>query len=283
MLALDFPLSTIKKIFPEKKGEIFNKEHSLTKAKYTDKGLHSVFTELFYKHRDRLRIRDKEKVKMVTDLTMGHIIQRCAVTAYDYKTCQPHWFSSYEKGISGITVMDALLSTSAAPTYFPIHKFIYKEQKYNCIDGGVWGNDPSVYGLFKERIRNSFDRFRTYNVIAIVTGHQSFTDTKKPLLKLELENTLGWALGKPSIIDILMTASSSVVESMSKMISKTGVVFVVKLQIKLKKEMELDDDIHSIDDQQKYLAEPSKEFLIDLHGAVNLTMMMGINIEKRNK
>jgi hypothetical protein len=114
-------------------------------------------------------------------------------------------------------------------------------------------------------------------VIAIGTGHQSFTDTKKPLLKLELENTLGWALGKPSIIDILMTASSSVVESMSKMISKTGVVFVVKLQIKLKKEMEL-DDIHSIDDQQKYLAEPSKEFLIDLHGAVNLTLMMGINM-----
>jgi patatin-like phospholipase/acyl hydrolase len=128
MLAMDFPLSTIKKIFPEKKGEIFNKEHSLTKAKYTDKGLHSVFTELFYKHRDRLRIRDKEKVKMVTDLTMGHIIQRCAVTTYDYITGKPHWFSSYEKSSAGIPVIDALLSTSAAPTYFPIHKFIYKER-----------------------------------------------------------------------------------------------------------------------------------------------------------
>ncbi len=49
-----------------------------------------------------------------------------------------------------VRIVDALLSTTAAPTYFRPYTFseeYYKNKSYSYIDGGVGGNNPSMFAL----------------------------------------------------------------------------------------------------------------------------------------
>jgi uncharacterized protein len=59
-----------------------------------------------------------------------------------------HYFDAVA---DGVTMLDAALATSAAPTYFPAHKLLrpggsrgsYGQDYYSLIDGGVFANNPT--------------------------------------------------------------------------------------------------------------------------------------------
>lgn len=63
-----------------------------------------------------------------------------------------------------ISLVDAAMATSAAPTYFPIHSI--DDTLY--IDGGVWANNPSLCGLL-EAIRFFVGEGRDYSHVEMLS------------------------------------------------------------------------------------------------------------------
>jgi len=246
---------------------------SFTKPKYSSEGIEALFKEKVenYKAKGRLLIEENARFKEYDELTMRDITVRCGVTTYDYKKDDILWFCSYKKSIWDVPIIHAILSTSAAPAYFPIHVFKVGPREYNCIDGGVWGNDPSLYALYMERVRNRLDRFRTYNIIAIGTGQQDPEKVKPPLFSNQ--SRAGWGVGTPPIYEVQLNASAKMVSTMVDFLSQTGTVFSVKLQISFNTWVALDD--LDLSKQDECLKEETAQFTMDLTGAVNLTMMMG--------
>jgi len=243
MLALEIPFSAIKKLFETRAHVIFNKVSLVNRiacATYSNTGLLTVFREVVQTYYPN-RVPD--------DLTFSDIlVSDCAVTTYDLSTNEVCWLS--KRTTPDLLLIDAALSTSAAPTYFPVKNFdcLYKgnQRHLNCVDGGIWANDPRLFGLFYRRIRNGQDRDRIYNILSFGTG------------KLELkwdtshwESTLSWLTQNPSIIDVIFSASTAMTDFMFLQMLRTGLIKSVKLQVILDKDIPL-DAVDSQNDQKNW-------------------------------
>lgn len=71
--------------------------------------------------------------------SMGDADCHAMVTAYDLKNRAPQFFSDY--ATPDVSMVDAALSTSAAPTYFA--------PRGNYVDGGVCDNNPALSGVIE--------------------------------------------------------------------------------------------------------------------------------------
>ena len=71
--------------------------------------------------------------------SMGEAATHAMVTAYDLKNRAPQFFSDYST--PSISMVDAALATSAAPTYFAPHG--------DYVDGGVCDNNPALSGVIE--------------------------------------------------------------------------------------------------------------------------------------
>ncbi|KAL5539154.1 hypothetical protein UlMin_044430 [Ulmus minor] len=85
--------------------------------------------------------------KRLHDITLTKIV----IPAYDIKKLSPVVFSSYQVD-DGNKKLDAFLSdicisTSAAPVYLPAYKFNNEGVEFNCIDGRVAANNPTVAAI----------------------------------------------------------------------------------------------------------------------------------------
>src|ERR1700722_11878591 len=118
-----YDLSYIEKIFTEKGSIIFNnpkkKIGNFFRAKYKPKALQNELTSIF-KDLDG----SSGKPAMLADLLVPVIIP-----AYDLKRNKPVIFKTRharQNHKMNATLYDICLATSAAPTYFPVHKFLYE-------------------------------------------------------------------------------------------------------------------------------------------------------------
>lgn len=97
------------------------------------------------------------------------------ITSYDTQLRRPIFFTSnlsrqklsnsFYNLCKGITMKDAAMATSAAPTYFPPHKIHNpdtetrkKNPYYSLIDGGVFANNPTTMGIMEAIITYNSDK-----------------------------------------------------------------------------------------------------------------------------
>ena len=86
-----------------------------------------------------------------------------------------------------IPLVDVALATSAAPTYFPIHKY----DKTLYVDGGVWANNPSLCAV-TEAIQYFVGEDREYSHIEILSISCS-TESNGWVSKVRKKRSfLGW-------------------------------------------------------------------------------------------
>jgi len=239
-----------------------------------------------------------------------------------------------KKRSPNLKLLDALLSTCAAPTYFPIHcfngEYDGKMKKFSCVDRGIWGNDPRLYAFFHRRVViNSYVKLKTYNIISFGTGQfktedkveerekedkkkedmgnkneekeeeteengnkeeeenemekvkkkiKTVTkvrgDDKSHKVHSEWDSTTAWLLGNPNIIEVILNASTAMVDNMFETIHETGLVKSTKVQVILKQQITL-DDVKAIKKIKKVVEDFSKENPYVIKAAVDHTMFMG--------
>ena len=121
------------KIFAQKRkknlGKLWLKIKQICyKGKYSNEELRKALAEVF---------KDK-KIYESSNLL--------CIPAFDIITATPRVFKrDYKKFTEDNkkTYVDVALATSAAPTYLPIHNL----ESSQYVDGGVWANNPSLFGL----------------------------------------------------------------------------------------------------------------------------------------
>jgi len=290
LLGLEVPLSLIKKTFQSKKYEIFPPKGKIGKifealkdtvsgeTTYSNAGLRSLFYELAkdripMEHQDQAT--DKIIYKDPKQLTLKDLKFPCGVLSYDLNINSVVYFTNITQECQNIKIEDAILATSAAPTYFPIHTFMCDNLEYQCIDGGIWGNDPRIFAFAFQRILSPC---KIYNIITFGTGlHQDNYISRKGH-----EDPISWARFKPDIISTIMNASTSQVEKLFELSFRTGILRQVKLNVTLTSEITLDDS-SSLPLQEKFFdnekddknTEAPTNFSKSIKEAIRLTWGMG--------
>jgi len=123
----------------------------LFRSKYSSKNLRNALIEIF----EDKTISDARNLLCIPsfNLTLG----KNRVFKYDHS------------GIVGtdnsLKLVDVALATSAAPTYFPVHKI---ENQYFA-DGGVWANNPSLCALLEALKFFVGEPPKPYNAVSILS------------------------------------------------------------------------------------------------------------------
>lgn len=128
----------------------------------------------------------KDAINTVVDdsLLLEDIAVPVIITAWNASQRKPFNFSNIigQDPVlvgSSTPAVDAVLSSSAAPLYFPPH--IVNGDK--MIDGGVMQNNPSVLGY--SVLKKMFPKIRRFIVLSVGTG-QAYSDFEPPMPSLSL-------------------------------------------------------------------------------------------------
>ena len=133
-LALEIPAKDIEQLFLQKGKEIFHKRTMIStgllfKSKYTNNGLYEVLRDLF------------------GDKTIGELKHRVIIPIINYTEGKPQIIKTPHNILlqndKRLKILDVALSTSAAPTYFPI----FSTNDGDFVDGGMVANHPGFFAV----------------------------------------------------------------------------------------------------------------------------------------
>lgn len=197
-LAAGIKAEELQNLFVEQGGQIFGKRCFFRKlatkwavAKHPSAGLRRILETKF------------------GDKTVGDLNQRVLIPAVNYSTGKPQIFktphapaleSDYQ-----LSLVDVALATSAAPTYFPLHRI---NDLGVFADGGLVGNSPGFFGLHEARMMLGLPRDTVIRVLAIGTMTVGVTARgKTPLDK----GILRWGA---KIFDLVISAQEGMTDAM---------------------------------------------------------------------
>jgi len=138
-LALEIPAKRIADLMESKGADIFPRHRrawvmgwlKCFRPKYRVASMKRMLDDLFGEH------------------TINDSVARVLVPSVNYSTGRPQFFKTphCERLWAGYNpkIVDVALATSAAPMFFPIHKFANNDSCY--VDGGLFGNAPGLFGV----------------------------------------------------------------------------------------------------------------------------------------
>ncbi|MDV4150094.1 patatin-like phospholipase family protein [Clostridium sp. AL.422] len=130
LLAKGVPIATLKKLYSSvlSKDVFSNSKLNFIKPKYSNTALKNILSDYFD---ENFKINDFKKFIFIPAFYLGDT---------NTTSWQPVFFNNLsENSTSYVTAIDAILASTAAPTYFPSYK--------NYIDGGVVANSPTAISL----------------------------------------------------------------------------------------------------------------------------------------
>ena len=137
-----YTLDDVIKVYLERGREIFPPEHNFLESAIS-----------IFKHRFPPTGIDKVLNDITGKYTMNDCLNNIMICSYDLENNTPLFLKSrnaHLKPERNIRLYHACRATSAGPTYLPSYKFEYPDEKTtarNCIDGGVFVNNPSFAAL----------------------------------------------------------------------------------------------------------------------------------------
>ncbi len=129
------------------------KRRGLGVCKYSSVGLEKVATRLL----QNSKLSDSRKMIAIN-----------TVQLWDGKSWQPRTLSNLGKNsFRNMSMVDALLATSAAPTFLPPHEI--KKFGY-FVDGGLFANNPSMSAVCEALGSGTVDKLSDIRVLSLGTG-----------------------------------------------------------------------------------------------------------------
>lgn len=144
--------------------------------------------------------------KLVGNVTLGDLNQKLIIPTVNASLSRQKIFKSYDPKDAHYKLVDVLVATAAAPTYFPAHFIEGNWYK----DGGLAENNPSEI-LRKEAKAAQFDKI---NILNITTG-------RRPERASRAEQK-GNLLSVPSMIDEILDTQDQVTKGHVEFAYKTG-------------------------------------------------------------
>jgi patatin-like phospholipase/acyl hydrolase len=177
-LAAGIPANRIVKLYSEKGPLIFPYKNgfiraihwfkqAVIKSKYNDLVLRNSIQEIF-------------KDKTISDCKTKVLIPTANITKGTPCVIKPDDHNSEFSRDNNHRLVDVALSTSAAPTYFPVQEIpTMPDPEDQFVDGGLWANNPSLLGLqeayrffINDKEKYDYDNF---SLLSIATLHQNFS------------------------------------------------------------------------------------------------------------
>jgi patatin-like phospholipase/acyl hydrolase len=151
------------------------------------------------------------------DIHLSQTLKPFMTTSYDLIRAKEIFFDSInakKKPIKNFKLKDIVIATSSAPVYFNAKKLIsLNNDIYNCIDGGIFANNPALIAYAEARNINfkknlyfnkpSFPEADYMILVSIGTGKK---DGYKSYEHLKTKGGAKWII---PIIDILFSAQSN--------------------------------------------------------------------------
>jgi patatin-like phospholipase/acyl hydrolase len=206
-LASEVSISTIVDIYMTKGAEIFKPYKFFAKAKpkaltnlhpqamslpadlfhvkYSNAGLKNLITKTY------------PATKKLSELKRKVLVTTLDLYQTELKSWQPITLSNLlSSKTADFTVLDAALSTSAAPIYFPPHIFTKGGQKRAFADGGIFANNPSTLAaasvIASRTLKRAGLAFEDVKLLSLGTGFTLDGIPAKNLLPAEWYGILAW-------------------------------------------------------------------------------------------
>jgi patatin-like phospholipase/acyl hydrolase len=207
-LASEVAIGTIVDIYMTKGAEIF-KPFKFLSTEVPPKALTKIHPQALSLPADLLHVKySNEGLKKLISETypatkkLSELKRQVLVTTLDlYQTERKGWMPITFTNLPGsksadVTVLDAALSTSAAPIYFPPHVFSRKGQKHAFADGGIFANNPSTLAMACVISSGSLKRaglaFQDIKLLSLGTGFTLDGIPPKNLLPPDWYGILAW-------------------------------------------------------------------------------------------
>lgn len=198
-LAAGFEPADISRIYVERGAEVFSEDlwdltdiDRLVRADYRSKNLKRALDDLFGTR--TLGELERKVIVSAFDLDSG------LVTAEGVRSWKPKFFHNFEEEGSADgdeLIVDVLMRSCAAPTYFPVYQ--------GYIDGGVVANNPSMCALAQALHADTGGQHASYiallslgtganpRYLETVDGDWGYVQWAKPLLNIVFEGGSGIA------------------------------------------------------------------------------------------
>lgn len=178
-------------IFPHHRRAFWMKWLKYFRPKYRVANMKQMLDDLFGEH------------------TINDSVARVLVPSVNYSTGRPQFFKTphCERLWAGYNpkMVDIALATSAAPMFFPIHKFEDTDSCY--VDGGLFGNAPGLFGTYEAQHYLGYE-LENIHLLAIGTMGGEFRMNAKTRLQKGL---LAWG---DDLFSLTISAQEKVVDYM---------------------------------------------------------------------
>ena len=155
------------------------------------------------------------KRNLGAEAKLADALRELVVVAYDMTDREPYFFKRWparEDEARNYPLVDAALSTAAAPTYFPSHEV----DRHALVDGGVFAANPTLAAVveaLKRRLEEP-SRLSTDDLLAVSIG-TGLHETHYTQAEVGGWGTLGWVLpkdGEPPILATVLGGASDGVD-----------------------------------------------------------------------
>ncbi|KAJ4968653.1 hypothetical protein NE237_015354 [Protea cynaroides] len=178
-----------------------------------------LFTAVFQPKYDGKYLHNKIK-ESLGQIRLADTLTAVLIPSFDIKLLNPIFFSTHQgrrDASKNVLLSDAVISSSAAPYYFPPYCFEACSRRYNLVDGGVAANNPTLLAIREatkmhgEQDPNSSIDYSRYLVLSLGTGA-----AKQDGYEVQESN---WGLfdwfaskGTARLLDIFFTAMDDMVQ-----------------------------------------------------------------------
>ena len=217
-VAMDVPPRSVSNIYREKASVIFKKNiksYFYAGGRYKQEPLKNELSKIF-------------SSKQLKDAKTELIITATCIDMYSSQI-----FSSTKQ--SDMFLVDAILSSTAAPTYFKAVKPVNQERSY--VDGGMWGNAPSLAAY--NYVRNLYPHIPNEHIRIFTIGNGNYS-VGIPIQKYNSRRTLDLSNVK-TVLDLLFMSQEDYSNKViSDFIDKDNLIMI---NTSLSQKIALDDTI----------------------------------------
>ncbi|OME64251.1 hypothetical protein BSK65_29400 [Paenibacillus odorifer] len=198
-LAAGIPAADIVKFYTEKGTKIFPHTKSWKRKLHEWKSI--AFLSKYKNDQLKNALQEVFQNKKVKDCISDVLIPSVNITTGKPYIFKSDYIPKYTRD-SERSLVEIALATSAAPTYFPIVDLMTNEGLHQFVDGGLFANNPSLYGIQEFLANKEEIGYKDYCLLSISSLHEG---TAIPVSKKVRRPFIGW---KEQLISLMIDSQS---------------------------------------------------------------------------